>query len=426
MPTTPNTAAHIHRQATSALGATVDCTAIWHNERGAPAPQQVVVADDTMPADRAYRLASEGTGLLWQGDFNNARHLLQAMARRADKPRQPRLNKAQAALAQAAKQQAGYAFQQHRQAQSQRAQVLSMLLVGLQADHSIALKRAPDVRAACEQAWGVRAESLPAAEGQARTHRVVSLRELLGVISAFEWRKNGVPVVALGPPPNNRIHPHYGVFSPVRGEYVALVAQAPLPAALASNGHALDLGTGTGVLAAVLARRGVQQVLATDTDPRALACAQDNLQRLGVAQQVQLLQADLFAGLFTAVHPQQKLALVVCNPPWVPASPGSALERAVYDEDSRMLLGFLNGLATHLVPGGEGWLILSDLAEHLGLRSRAQLLAAFAAAKLQVLGRLDARPTHTKAFDATDPLHQARAAELTSLWRLGVANPANG
>jgi SAM-dependent methyltransferase len=370
-------------------------------------------------------LAVEGTGLLWQGDFNNARHLLQAMARRADKPRQPRLSKAQAQLNQAAQLQPGYAFHQHRQAQSQRAQVLSMLLVGLQADHSVALKRAPDVRAACEQAFGVRADEPPAGSGQVGIHRVVSLRELLGVVSAFEWRKNGVPVPALGPPPNNRIYPHYGVFSPVRGEYVALVAQAPLPAALHSNSHALDIGTGTGVLAAVLARRGVQHVLATDTDPRALACAQDNLSRLGVAQQVRLLQADLFGDLVTDVHPYQKLALVVCNPPWVPASAGSALERAVYDEDSRMLLGFLNGLAAHLAPGGEGWLILSDLAEHLGLRTRAMLLAAFQAANLQVLGRLDARPMHPKAQDSTDPLHQSRAAEVTSLWRLGVARSPN-
>ncbi len=38
-----------------------------------------------------------------------------------------------------------------------------------------------------------------------------------------------------------------------------------------------------------------------------------------------------------------------------------------------MLRGFLAGLADHLAPGGEGWLILSDLAEHLGLRPREQL-----------------------------------------------------
>jgi methylase of polypeptide subunit release factors len=123
-------------------------------------------------------------------------------------------------------------------------------------------------------------------------------------------------------------------------------------------------------------------------------------------------QADLY--------PSRQAALIVCNPPWLPARAASSLERAVYDSDSSMLLGFLRGLADHLVPGGEGWLILSDLAEHLGLRSRAQLLAMFSAAGLKVLERIDTRPTHPRASDSSDPLHAARMAEVTSLWRLGV------
>jgi hypothetical protein len=87
--------------------------------------------------------------------------------------------------------------------------------------------------------------------------------------------------------------------------------------------------------------------------------------------------------------------------------------------------GFLNGLVEHLEDSGEGWLILSDLAEHLGLRSREELLSWIAQAGLQVLGRLDVKPVHGKASDETDPLHAARAAEVTSLWRLGaVGNPA--
>jgi hypothetical protein len=65
-------------------------------------------------------------------------------------------------------------------------------------------------------------------------------------------------------------------------------------------------------------------------------------------------------------------------------------------------------------------LILSDLAEHLGLRSREELLGWIEAAGLQVLGRLETKPNHPKAGDATDPLHAARTAELTSLWRLGA------
>ena len=171
------------------------------------------------------------------------------------------------------------------------------------------------------------------------------------------------------------------------------------------------------MLAAVLIRRGIKRVVATDQDPRALACARANLTRLGLQAQVEVVEANLF--------PEGKASLIVCNPPWLPARPGSPIEGAVYDEGSRMLLGFLQGLAAHLVPGGEGWLILSDFAEHLGLRSRDELLAAMESAGLKVLGRLDTRPDHPKAQDETDPLHRARAAELTSLWRLGVAEGVN-
>ncbi len=85
-----------------------------------------------------------------------------------------------------------------------------------------------------------------------------------------------------------------------------------------------------------------------------------------------------------------------------------------------MLKGFLAELAAHLCPGGEGWLILSDLAEHLGLRTRDELMSWIDAAGLTVLGRMDAKPVHGKARDSTDPLHEARAAEVTSLWRLAA------
>ena len=351
----------------------------WRSERCATPPKRVVIADDQMNADDAYHLACEGTAMLWRGDFQNARQLLQAMARRADrKPPKPAPSPSEV-------------FNFHRQAQSQRARTLSMLLIPLESDFSIPLRRAPDFRQACHEAYGEGGEV-----------SVTSLRELLGVVGAHEWRKKGVEIPALGA----RIHPHYGVYSPVRGEYLALVAKAPLPATTL----AFDIGTGTGVLAAVLARRGVARVVATDQDPRALACARENLTQLGLADQVEVIQADLF--------PEGRAPLVVCNPPWIPARPSSPIEHAIYDPESRMLLGFLNGLAAHLTPDGEGWLILSDLAEHLGLRSREALLAAIDAAGLRVLERLDVRPNHPRAKDETDPLYTARAAEITSLWRL--------
>lgn len=362
-------------------------SARWRSESGAPPPERVTVADDRMTADDAYRLACEGTAILWRGDFWGARRLLDAMGRRADRrPRRTVRRRRRRPVPSPAE-----AFHLHRQAQAQRARVLGMLLVPLEPGHVIPLRRAPDVRAACQEAYGPGDE--PA---------VTSLRELLGLIGAHEWREKGVAVPALG----DRIHPHYGVFSPVRGEYVDLVAEAPLPA----RTLAFDIGTGTGVLAAVLARRGVQRIVATDRDPRALACARENIARLGLAARVEVVEADLF--------PPGRVPLVVCNPPWVPARPSSPLEHAIYDPGSRMLLGFLAGLAERLEPGGEGWLVLSDLAEHLGLRSRAELLGAFDGAGLEVVARADVRPRHPRAADPADPLHAARAAEVTALWRL--------
>ena len=371
-------------------------SALWVTDQGARPPSKVMVVDDTLNADTAYRLACEGTGLLWRGDFQNARQLLQALKRRLERPSRP---KKSSTKPRDNAHPAPSAFNAHRQAQSQRARVLSQILIELQPDYNIALRRAPAAQTACQQAFGP-------ADGQ---NRVVSLRSLQGVIGAFEWRKNGVEVPALGE--NLIIHPHYGVFSPVRGEYVQLVAQAPWPAALKTHSVAFDIGVGTGVLSALLARRGAAQVIATDLSERALACARDNLQRLGLQNQVQLLHTDLF--------PPGQAALVVCNPPWLPARPTSLLEHAVYDEDSQMLKGFLGGLKAHLIEGGEGWLILSDLAEHLGLRTREELLSWIAEAGLQVLGRTDVKPVHGKAQDPSDPLHTARAAEVTSLWRLG-------
>lgn len=353
----------------------------WRSEAGLPAPQALETADEQWPLAAILDALRAGRHLLWRGDWIAARRVLQALTQRA-----AQLFRVQPDVSPA------ITFARHRAVQGERAALLARLLVPLGPDYKVQLPRAQDVRTACRAAWGK-------PDGN---NSVVALRELLALVSASEWQKKGVPVPAVG----GRIHPRYGVFSPLRGEYIDLVASAPLPPGAT---QAFDIGTGSGVLAAVLARRGLQ-VVATDLAVRAQECAAENMERLGLASQVSVLAADLF--------PPGRATVVVCNPPWLPAQPTSPVEMAVYDPDSRMLRGFLQGLAAHLLPGGEGWLILSDLAEHLGLRSRRELEEWIAAAGLQVVGRLDTRPGHAKVQDAGDPLHAARAAEVTSLWRL--------
>jgi methylase of polypeptide subunit release factors len=372
------------------------CSARWHSENGIAPHKKIQIADDTLTADIAYRLACEGTAMLYKGDFQNARQLLQALVRRIDKPSK-KSTRADRVVKEKTKSPLDI-FNLHRLAQSQRARILGMVLIPINADHSISLRRAPDVAMACFEAYGEQAQPY-----------VISLRELLGVISAHEWRKKGVPVLVRDDE-EIRIHPHYGVFSPVRGEYIELVLKAPLPIALEKSSIAFDIGAGTGVLAVVLAIRDIQKITATDQDDRAIACTKENIKRLDLSSKIEILKTNLF--------PAEKAALIVCNPPWLPARPSSSLERAVYDPESQMLRGFLSKLKDHLLPGGEGWLIISDLAEHLGLRSREELLSWIEDAGLKVITHLDTKPQHQKVFDQTDALHTARSKEVTSLWRL--------
>ena len=356
-------------------------TARWFSASGAAAPKSVAAVDDALTADDAYRLAAQGTAMLWQGDYHNARQLLSAMARRLP------------AFSRSDGEDVAKAFYRYRQGRTQRARMLGLLLVPLEPGPAVALRRAPDVA----RAWS-------AAAGAVEEATVTPLQDVLGAVGAFEWRRNGVFVQEL----DALIYPHYGTFAPIRSEYLALVDQAELP----STELAFDIGTGTGVLAAILAKRGVKRVVATDTEPRAIDCARENLTNLGLDGQVELTLVSMF--------PAGKAPLIVCNPPWLPGTANTLLDNAVYDPKSRMLKAFITGLAQHLEPGGEGWLIISDLAEHLGLRSRDELMGWIEKAGLLVLNKLETPARHPRSMDRSDPFFDARSQEITSLWKLGV------
>lgn len=369
----------------------VERSARWRSENGTPAPARIEVADDAMTANAALRLIGRGTSVLWRGDYHNARQLLKAVGRRVDQ------RAAREHASGPRDRSTAELFRSHRAARAERARILGGILVLLEPGPRLTLRRAPDVTDACRDAYGDLAEPT-----------LVSLTELVGVLSAWQWHLQGVPIPAL----DAHIHPRYGVFSPSRSEYIDLVARAPLPAVDAGP-TVFDLGTGIGVLAAVLARRGASRVVATDINPRAVACARDNMQRLGLEAVVTAIEADVF--------PPGQADLVVCNPPWLPGEPTSALEQGVYDADSAMLRDFLTGLTAHLTPVGEGWLIISDLAEHLGLRTATQLQELIAQAGLEVVGSESTPARHGRAADPHDLLHAARRQEVTTLWRLRPA-----
>lgn len=360
-------------------------TRSWCSAQGLPPPRQCIEVSDALKADEAFRHLNEGRQLLWQGDYHQARQMLSALGRRYDR-KSPPTDKPVTEQ-----------FHLLRQFRLQRARLLNGLLIPLDPGWVIPLRRAPEVADACAAAY-------PTIEAPC----MVSLRELLGVIGAHEWRKKGIALPQLAQP----LIPHYGVFPPTRHEYLDLVMQAEL----GQVRSALDLGTGSGVLALLLAQRGVPTIVASDASERAIACAQDNIERHGYTEQIRLVHAD--------GYPDGQVDLIVCNPPWLPGAAPTLLDQGVYDLKSAFLRHFLSHARAHLNPGGEAWLIMSDLAERLGLRQANDLSNWIEAAGLRVLQRLDTHAAHGKAHNPNDPLHAWRKQETTSLWRLTPVEPS--
>ncbi|MFV2029263.1 methyltransferase [Neisseria sp. S1] len=329
--------------------------------------------------------AYTNTASIWQGDFHNAKQVLSAIKKRIRKPAKSTIIQQAPAIA----------FHHHRMQQAQQSRLLNMLAIEIQPGFQLDLPRAPDIHAALTDIYPHPNEQ-PFA---------MPLNLLLGLIGAHEWHKKGVDIAQIG----GKIHVPFGVFSPLRGEYLQLAAEAPLPNQCQT---AFDIGTGSGVLAILLAKRGIPHITATDTNPNAINCARRNIEQSGTARQITLQQTDLF--------PEGKADLIICNPPWLPAKPTSAIETALYDPDHQMLKGFLAGIGKHLNPQGEAWLIISDLAEHLGLRTPQFLHQSFQTASLKLLAVHSIKPRHAKAADTTDPLSFARNQETTYLYRLSL------
>lgn len=356
----------------------------WRHESTQKPPKTAIYQHDAS-ADTVLKAAYAQTATVWTGDFHQAKQVLNAMKKRVRRPARSPVNTPLLDVQ--------TAFHTHRMRQAQQSRILNLLAVEIAAGFRLNLPRSPDIHAALADVYG-----------QENTRPfLLPLNQLLGFIGAHEWHKKGIDIPALG----GKIHVPFGVFSPLRGEYLDLVNQAPIHHAFQT---AFDIGTGSGVIAALLAKRGLTNIIATDTNPQAIACAQANLTRLGYAPHVDIQAVNLF--------PAGKADLIVCNPPWLPAKPTSAIETALYDPDHAMLNAFIQGVSAHLTEQGEAWLIISDLAEHLHLRPSNYLAQLFQTASLRVIGMLQTQPKHMKASDPNDPLAFARRQETTYLYRL--------
>lgn len=144
---------------------------------------------------------------------------------------------------------------------------------------------------------------------------------------------------------------HGGAFAGTRVDIGTRFLLGVLGEAKPDAASAIDLGCGTGVLAAALAmaRPGIA-VLATDQSAAAVASATATMEANGVADRVRVVRADGLAG-----QPDASAELVLLNPPFhVGATVHAGLAARLFEDAARVL-----------APGGELWTVFNS---HLGYR----------------------------------------------------------
>ena len=419
-----------------------------------PQQQHVKVVHDNTSAKHALQwLEQDETHvLIYQGRYGQAQALLSALQRRIQqqrrrrRPQQHVTGTARDAAAAAAVTREWLAYRQQKQCE---AHCLNRLLVEVQGTSfqlTNVTQAPPHVTTIFSQLVSNHDsannnnnnDNLLFDTNPTTTAFLFPLREIHARVASREWHTKGVWIDAL----QNYIHPHFNVYPPTRQDYLSLLpSSSSLPCSSQTKPLVvMDVGTGTGVLAAILLHQHSHcQAVVTDLSPLAIACARENFQRLGYMHRILAMeQTDLFA--------HDVADVLVCNPPWIPLQGRRGgddgnddevtmtwLDRAIYDlptkngEDS-MLHGFLQGARAHMRnQDSEAWLILSDLAEHLKLRSQQELEQWIHDGGLEIVERRVAAKHAAKTKRSKRKIREennfprvaeARRAENTFLYRL--------
>ncbi len=205
--------------------------------------------------------------------------------------------------------------------------------------------------------------------------------------SAGQRYEQGVHLAVLG----HRLHPFYGTYAPTRTEHLALFGTW-LSAYDGARARAVDVGTGCGVLALMLAKAGFEHVLATDENPNAVESVRRELARLDPRPPVEPLDADLLG-----TDPGE-VDLVVFNPPWVRGEAEGLLDRALVYRRGLFERFFTQALGA-LTPHGRIVLVFSNVQTLVQPDEPHPLEAELARGRLQLVEKLTRKMKGSKGPD---------------------------
>ncbi len=224
--------------------------------------------------------------------------------------------------------------------------------------------------------------------------------EIRDLSHAWYRYEHGVPMPVLGRP----LHPFYGAYLPTRTTHLELFATW-LSGWSGARGTAIDVGTGSGVIALMLARKGFEQVHAIDINPNAVESVRREVARSAEPPPITVQCADLLSQHGAPAD------LIVFNPPWTLGRVDNNLDRALnYDDD--LFERFFEQAQARLKPEGRVAIVFSNVIRLLQPDVPHPIDAELDRDRFRLVA------THTRRIKPTPGKRARRTRERVEVWEL--------
>ena len=235
---------------------------------------------------------------------------------------------------------------------------------------------------------------------------LLTFSQVQALNSSWQKYKNGVKVPVL----RNKVHPYYGTYFPNRFDHLVMFDNW-LKRYQGPKKSAIDVGTGSGVLAIQMVQHGFQKVFGTDNNPNAIVGLTEFMGETKLSRKIELDHGNLFGKW------KKESELIVFNPPWLPSlSTEENFDEAVY-YNKNLFPKFFAEADNRLTDDGKLLILFSNSAEIKNLTKENPIekeLAKGIRFKLEKCFKKTIKPT----IDKTKRNKKEGASEEVQLWVL--------
>ena len=144
------------------------------------------------------------------------------------------------------------------------------------------------------------------------------------------------------------------VWDPIWGKSTKIVSDVMK---IKKNQKVLDIGTGSGILSILAAKRGAR-VIAIDINKHALKCAKLNVRKNKLEKRINIRYSNIFSNI-----KGRKFDIILFNPPQRNIKPKSYLGKACFDYKMKIITNFLSNVKKFMNPNRKIYLSYGNAGE---------------------------------------------------------------